>query len=58
MGLVLALGGCHFMIQHHNHPDSWQYGAAWVGQKFLKSNKIQSFLNDPLQVLNTTFEET
>ncbi len=30
----------------------------WVDQKLLKSNKIRSFLNDQLQVLNATFEET
>jgi hypothetical protein len=26
MGMALALGGCRFMIQHHNQPDSWQSG--------------------------------
>ncbi len=26
MGMALALGGCHFMIQHHNQPNSWRSG--------------------------------
>jgi hypothetical protein len=26
MAVALALGGCHFMIQHHNQPESWRTG--------------------------------
>ncbi len=30
----------------------------WVGQTLLKSNKMKSFLDVRLQVLNAVFEET